>query len=142
MVQRESLFVYTDDERKVRARIDHDRIVNSGLRYEVVTPTDPERILTVQFAAEVDDGEAESLAVAKYRGLKLLSDDIAAMRLAAAQGIVILTTLDLLHEWSARADFESSKKAARSIASRASYSPPKIHPLRDWYLDKISDPSN
>lgn len=53
----------------------------------------------VDFAADVDDGEAQALAIAKNRGFVLLTDDNKAQRLAAEVGVRTTTTVSVLRDW-------------------------------------------
>jgi predicted nucleic acid-binding protein len=95
-----------------------------------------ERGLFVKYARIVDDGEAEALAIAKARGVLLLTDDRAAIRLASDVGIAVETTLDLLESWASNRPAERVSAALKSFAARAQYAPPRGHRLRQWFLSR------
>jgi predicted nucleic acid-binding protein len=46
----------------------------------------------VNFATEVDDGEAQSLAIAKHRGFVFLTDDRKAVKVAQRPDVAVRTT--------------------------------------------------
>ena len=48
--------------------------------------------IAVEFAAQIDDGEASCLAIAKSRGWLVATDDRKAIRLAVKSGISVITT--------------------------------------------------
>ncbi len=55
----------------------------------------------VDFASEMDDGEAQALAIAKHRGFTLLTDDNKAMKVARRPevGVQVATTAEILRAW-------------------------------------------
>lgn len=100
--------------------------------------SETQRVSAVQFAVEVDDGEAEALAVAKDRGVLLITDDTAAIRLARMLNIPFETTLDLLHAWSKDRAADEVRTVLAAVRHRASFAPPRSHPLRSWFLGAIN----
>jgi len=88
----------------------------------------------VRLAQDVDDGEAEALAVAAERAIPILTDDNAAMRLAGSLGIRVVTTLDVLYDWSQNKQPERVRGAVRSMRVLANYAPPRRHARHAWYL--------
>lgn len=85
------------------------------------------------FAQYVDDGEAETIAIAAERGIPLLTDDNGALRLAPTLSIETITTLDLMHAWAQRESNLDVRTALQRMRARANYAPPRKHPLRKWY---------
>jgi predicted nucleic acid-binding protein len=69
----------------------------------VVELTSEEQVLAQEYREKVDDGEADCLAVAVKRGYTLLSDDFAARRLAAKEGVNFSGTLGVLQKLVAQA---------------------------------------
>jgi predicted nucleic acid-binding protein len=69
---------------------------------EVVSPTHTERVKAKELMVDLDRGESDCLAVARARGLVLLTDDRAARHRGVALGIEISGTLGcldmLIHE--------------------------------------------
>jgi predicted nucleic acid-binding protein len=63
---------------------------------QVLEPTDDERRTAIEFARQLDPGEAECLAVALERNCPFLSDDFAARRTAELRGLAVSGTLGVL----------------------------------------------
>jgi len=64
----------------------------------VVTLNDEEQAQAAHYTAVLDPGEAECLAVAKWRAWVFASDDLAARRLAQRQGVAVTGTLGVLQK--------------------------------------------
>jgi predicted nucleic acid-binding protein len=79
----------------------------------------------IRFAVEVDDGEAQVLAVGVHRGLTVATDDRRARGLAAREGIAARTTPDLVLEWArlGGADADAQRQALIDIETRARFRP-------------------
>ncbi len=58
----------------------------------------------IDFASEMDDGEAQALAIAKHRGFILLSDDNKAVKVARRPEVAVKTisTVDILRAWAGK----------------------------------------
>lgn len=119
--------------RKSRLQIDDAELGHSGIAFVHTTLSTAEAALFSQLAVQIDDGEAEALAVAVERGLQLVTDDNAAIRVAAQNGVAVLTTLDLLHKWASSVPISVLKEAARSLRDRGNYFPPRSHLHSAWY---------
>lgn len=89
----------------------------------------------VSFAIELDDGEAQALAIAKNRGFILLTDDKKAGRLAAEMSIVTITTPNVLRDWAERAPERKVRlpEIVRRITTLARFSPPAESPDYEWW---------
>lgn len=121
--------VYVDDVRATRRSIDDAMISGERVLSAAVAMSEEEVAAAVALGVHMDDGEAQTLAVAGRRAVAALSDDPAAARAAPALGIPVETTLDLLFAWSTRKDPERVALAARSLRLRANSVPPRNHPL-------------
>jgi predicted nucleic acid-binding protein len=132
-IKQEALFVYGDVSRKSRIQIDDAELTRNGIAFAHTNLSAAEKLLFSQLSLQIDDGEAEALAVAAQRGLTLLTDDNAAIRVAPQNGVPVLTTLDLLRNWASSASIEDAREAARSLRDRGSYSPPRTHAHASWY---------
>jgi predicted nucleic acid-binding protein len=132
-VRAEMLFVYADDTRTTRVQINDDLLRHEGVQTLQATLTEREIVASVAHATEMDDGEAESLAVAALRSMPLLSDDLAVARVAPRVGVVLETTLELVEAWSKERSVEDVRTALVSLRLRANYAPPRSHPLRAWF---------
>ena len=89
----------------------------------------------VRFAAEVDDGEAQVLAVGLHRQLTVATDDRRARRVATREGVGLVGTPELILEW-ARGGTPSLAKRRSAIVDievRARYRPRPSDPSRaEW----------
>ena len=91
----------------------------------------------VDFATELDDGEAESLALAKNRQLVLLTDDQKSRRVAQRPdvNVQIITTASVLQEWEkmSRTNHKRLKEVISRIRHLARFHPPPGSPDRAWW---------
>lgn len=111
-------------------------LIRAGILNEVeLTPAEEATFVT--FAAHVDDGEARSSAVAAHRGLTLVTDDKASIRLVQglAPPVGVLTTLDWVKRWvdEQAVDDATLGAALRRIEICAHYRPRRTHPLKAWW---------
>lgn len=86
----------------------------------------------VRFAAEVDDGEAQVLAVGLHRRLLVGTDDRRARRVATREGVELVSTPELILQW-ARGGTPSAaeqRSAIVDIEVRARYRPRPSDPSR------------
>jgi len=144
-VQAESLFVKKLDEATggfVREAIDLSELFQSGLLNLVKLESDEEKMLFIQLAAALDDGEAATLAIALNRQMSFVTDDQKAIRIFHQQdaSIAHLTTLDLLKEWMETQNIAvpDSKMILKNILHFANYRPGRQHHLFGWWSKMIS----
>jgi predicted nucleic acid-binding protein len=130
----ESLFIYADHTRTALCKIDDAYLRQQHVPFEAVSLTAMEAVKAVRLAADVDDGEAEALAIASERVIPILTDDNAALRLAPTLGVATITTLDLLYSWAQNREAPRVRTALSSMRVRANYAPPRRHALRQWYI--------
>ncbi|MCO6438138.1 MAG: hypothetical protein J5J06_13675 [Phycisphaerae bacterium] len=137
-VKREALYLAAPhpDEKPMPINIEQ---VIAELRLVVVSPeSEPEFDLYVELAADLDDGEAMGLAIAKQRGLVLMTDERKARARALALGVDVLTTCDVVAAWAAHASAEEVAESIRRIGRLARYSPGSKEPLYDWWMKASS----
>jgi predicted nucleic acid-binding protein len=120
-VSRESIFLRAEQKDLPPQRID-------------LAPFTPEEeALYVALAAELDDGEALSLAISSVRGYGLATDDRKARRIAAEIGSVpLFSTAEILRSISSFTE-ESMRKIICRIEFRARFIPHPSMPLSDWW---------
>jgi predicted nucleic acid-binding protein len=98
----ETLYIRSDDPAQPREAVSIDLWLRSGA-VKIVNPDSPlEEELYVQFAADLDDGEAMSLAICRARGCALATDDRKARRVAsrlALPSVQLLSTSQIVHHW-------------------------------------------
>ena len=92
---------YGPDGVPVLVPLDIQELARVGLLLPERPETELEIDDYVNFACEVDDGEAQALAIAKHRGFVLLTDDRKATRIAERPdvGVRITSTPKILQEW-------------------------------------------
>jgi len=135
----ESIYIYGDDARESRLRIDEELLAQLKLRFRAVSLTDEEIALAVRYSEQVDDGEAQTLAVGATQRVVVLTDDGRAIRYAATLGITTTTTLDIIKAWTAHVEPAQVRLALRAMRSRANYAVPRQHALREWYAEHLED---
>jgi predicted nucleic acid-binding protein len=95
----------------------------------------------VAFASRLDDGEAVCMALAKNRNWSLATDDRLAIKLANEQGVQVLTTAQLLKQWSTHSNASPEKcaTALRNIQRFARFVPRPGSPEADWWRSRLKD---
>lgn len=108
---------------------------SSGLIRECRLETKAEIESYVNFSAEVDDGEASSLAIAKSRKWIIATDDRKAIRLASEAGISVITTPELIERWikATRPSEDEARQTIHAIERFARFRPRRGTPLHDWW---------
>jgi hypothetical protein len=121
--------------------LDFHPLVESGLLLVARPQTDAELADYVDFAAEIDDGEAQALALAKHRNYILLTDDRKATRIANRPdvGVTTITTVSVLQEWQQHVGVAQAE--LRNVITRiqvlARFSPRKDSPDLLWWLAQL-----
>ena len=143
VVTQEALYVWRmTDETEERVRVDLNPLIDDGLIEVMDLESHEEKNTFVDFAAQVDDGEAITCALALNRGLAIATDDRKARRVFAesTDDALLFSTLDLLKTWAEETSTPETelRDALRSIQSGASYIPSIRDPLYEWWLTTIS----
>ena len=92
--------------------------------------------LYVQYAMDLDDGEAMSLAICSARGHAIATDDRKARRIAdRSPKLEVLGTPEILHRWVAvtQPDEQQIRVVVRRIEVCARFRPIANDPLRTWW---------
>lgn len=132
-VSRESLFLRADQRDQPPQRIDLTSLFQRGLLNPCQAQSQEEEALYVALAAELDDGEALSLAISSVRGFGLATDDRKARRIAAEIGSVpLFSTAEILHAVASLGDAKISEMI-RLIEFRGRFAPHPSMPLSDWW---------
>ena len=95
----------------------------------------------VQFATQLDDGEASCLAIAKYRGWTVATDDREAKRIAGESGIAVITTAELVRRWVSN-EYPSDDEVVevlQKIEQLAKFRPRRRSPESDWWHQVLDD---
>lgn len=121
-------------------------LVERGIVEKLDIGSQEEEAELVRFAAELDDGEAHTCALAFTRQGCVATDDKKAIRVLRAawtdrghDGDPVLRTSELLFSWAdarrvARTDLV---RIVRAIARRASYFPPKSDPNFERWIELL-----
>ena len=136
-VSRETMYLRSEGLQGQREPTDLSPLFASGMLQLCDLQGQAEEDLYVGYAADLDDGEAMSLAISQFRGYCLATDDRKTRRLARETGlnIVLLTTAEILRVWA-----EQNKPvpaalatAIQRISSRARFVPPPEDPNYSWW---------
>lgn len=133
VVQRESMFLRSEQSDLPPEQINLDSLFQANVLSPCHAETPEEEALYVSLAAELDDGEALSLAISSMRGYGLATDDRKARRLAQELGSVpIFSTAEILHSLHSL-DKDKIREMIRRIEFRARFTPHSTMPLYDWW---------
>lgn len=145
-VQAEALWVRrggTGDDADARDLVDTATLVAAST-LSVVVLAPPELADFVRFAAEVDDGEAATAALALHRGYDVATDDGKARRLLRTHvpHAHLYSTLDMLKHWADTSSVPAADLRAvlTAVRDRASFLPPKRDELRSWAESILAAP--
>jgi hypothetical protein len=137
---KESLFVYQGGQgpdAHTREAVDLAPAFSVGLLTLVNIETEAEGLDFLAFAAELDDGEAMSCAIAKHRGYAIATDDRKASSVIqrVAPHIQLVTTTSLVRQWAETAELEPPRlrEVLTDIRQRGRFFPPAGDPLRPWW---------
>ena len=133
VVSRESLYLRAEQTGLPPQPIDLNPLFHAGHLHLCSAETPEEESLYVNLAAELDDGEALSLAISSQRGYGLATDDRKARRLAREIGSVpLFSTAEILHSINPLPD-DRLRDFIRQIEVRARFVPHPTMPLSDWW---------
>jgi predicted nucleic acid-binding protein len=137
----EVIYIRADDPAQPAHPVSIEPWISAKLITIVSLEEPKEEDLYVQFASELDDGEAMSLAICRARGYVLATDDRKARRLAGSltpTAVALLSTAEILHSWALEtaAQSEPLRQIIQAIERRARFLPPQGAPFRDWWLSR------
>lgn len=142
VVAKESVYILQpeDDqaEQLVRKEVDMNQYVGRKLVSYCDIQGVYEAELYVQFAVQIDDGEAACLAIAKSRSWILATDDRVARRLATEQSVKVLGTPELVRTWAESNSVSDSEISSviGNIQRYAKYVPRSNVPDAEWWYQK------
>jgi predicted nucleic acid-binding protein len=136
IVKNECLYLRSSDGTKIES-ISPSHWITDGLLSECQLQADEEERFVV-FAAQIDDGEAMSLAIAEGRACALATDDRKACRIATAANIKTISTLQIVQEWSKDKEPLDIAKVLSAIERRARFRPPTDDPQFKWWADSLN----
>jgi len=137
-VQKEALFLRDDTEQSVLVPLNMDDLLAIAQIQVCDLGTDDEEEHFVKLAADLDDGEAMSIAIAASRGMDFASDDQKARRIfkelvPAPQRLTC--TSSILKQWAAVRSVtpQRLRNALRRIAARSRFTPSRRDPNAAWW---------
>ncbi len=137
-VAAEALYLRAERPTDPRTKISLEPLIEGGLLQEHTLQTDQERALYVDLAADLDDGEAMTLAIAYERRITTATDDKKARRIARERfgnDMQVLGTADIINGWAQDQDETSVRAVLRRIETVAQFRPSKDDPLLRWWLN-------
>jgi hypothetical protein len=118
-------------------RFDLQDLVDEALLTVVSADTEAEQNLLVNFAVDLDDGEAVTGAIGVLRTWAIATDDRKALALfgRVAPLIELISTLDMVKHWAAQTarSEDEIKEALENLHVGAPYEPKSSHPLYTWW---------
>ncbi len=142
-VARESEFTreYGPDGIPIDVPFDLTFLIDSRVLRVARPESDAEMEDYVSFATQIDDGEAQALAIAKNRGFLLLTDDRKATRMANRPDVAVttITTVAVLREWQERSGTHKTdiRKIIERIQVLARFIPRRDSPEHAWWLEQL-----
>lgn len=147
VAEREALFVWRrnrTDGKEVQESADLSSLTEEGLIQLMRLEKPAEEASFVALAAELDDGEALTGALAFHRGCAVATDDRKARRVLGqlSPPVELVSTLDILKWWAeeSRIPGDELSAALAETQSSASYIPGVRHPLYEWWRSLVGRP--
>jgi predicted nucleic acid-binding protein len=134
-VSAETLYLRPLDPNSQPELIDLKPFFTKGFLKQCDCSSDEEKQLYVDYASELDDGEAMSLAIAQARNFPLATDEKKTRKIIRRdiKHLRVISTAEILNFWASGADIAEVRRALRAIEIRARFSPPKDDPLLTWW---------
>jgi predicted nucleic acid-binding protein len=121
------------------AVLEFETAITQGLLKVVDFASEEEEESFVNYAADLDDGEAATFAIAVHRKWAVATDDNKAIKFMQKNfsHLQILSIPEIIKYWSEqeRIDFSVLSKVLNTIRIKGRYIPPKNHPLRNWWTN-------
>ena len=140
VVEHEALLIWrpsSTDGRDVREPVDLTSLLEEGLIQLMCLEHPAEEISFIDLAANLDDGEAVTGALAFRRGWSVATDDRKARRVLGqlSPPVELVSTLELLKLWAEEVQVPSDELGAAmaEMQSSASYRPGARDPLYEWW---------
>lgn len=123
-------------------RFDLQGLADKGLLTVVSADSEEEQNLLVNFALDLDDGEAVTGAIGVHRTWAIATDDRKALGLfrRVAPHIELISTLGMVEYWAENTgrNDEEIKEALENLHVGAPYEPKPSHPQYTWWHGYIN----
>lgn len=129
------IWQFAPDGSRSRVPIDLQTPLQEGLLNAVRPESEAELEAYVEFASELDDGEAQAMAIAMHRGFILLTDERKALQIAQRVAVRTITTAQILRQWVEYSAGNARRlpEVLRSIEERARFRPRQDTPDGLWW---------
>lgn len=131
----ESIYLRPLDASQPPEPVTLDPLFASGVLTACDCANDIEEQLYINYALELDDGEAMSLAIAHARNLPLATDEKKARRVIQdnARHLRVISTAEILRAWSTGKTRSEISPVLDAIGIRARFRPPDEDPNLCWW---------
>ena len=140
-VAREAMVLHYAETNE-REKIDLQPLIGKGLLAVLAAESEAEKLRFIELTMNLDDGEAESVAIAEARHFALATDDRKARNLIQREGlnIELWSTCALLQHWQGRSSVADNEMIIilTHILQRARYRPKAGHPHFAWWTSLMS----
>jgi predicted nucleic acid-binding protein len=141
VVAQEALFLH-NTETGERVKIDLQQIIDRGNLEILTVESEAEKLRYIEIALDLDDGEAESIAIAESRSHALATDDKKARNIIQRRGLKIelWSTCGLLRHWQSKCSISDNDLGSvlANISNRAKYRPKLGHPEFEWWAKIVA----
>jgi hypothetical protein len=142
VVDRESIYLRAPDANAPPEDVKLDPFVKSKCLTVYALSGDMEQTLYIDYAVDLDDGEAMSLALAFSRGFSMATDDRKARRIFLEEirdASRLLSTAQILKAWSQKAGLSTGelKKLLLEVSRRGRFSPRPGDPDFSWWSKAV-----
>ena len=143
VVKNESIYLRATDLNAPPEEVKLDAYLESNRLTAFELSSDEEKELYIDYATQLDDGEAMSLALVYSRGFGMASDDRKARRLFTEEiGDLkrLLSTSQILKEWSEKAGMNTAdvKQVLTDVSRRGRFFPNSGDTHFDWWSKAIA----
>jgi predicted nucleic acid-binding protein len=143
VVKNESIYLRATDLNAPPEEVKLEAFLESNRLTVFELSSDEEKELYVDYATQLDDGEAMSLALVYSRGFSMASDDRKARRLFTEEiGDLkrLLSTSQVLKEWSEEVGMNTAdvKQILTDVSRRGRFFPNSADPYFEWWSRAIA----
>lgn len=140
VLEQEALYTWIPDPDgggEQREPVDLSSLVGEGLIQVMPLERAAEQLTFIDLAAQIDDGEAVTGALAFHRGCSVATDDRKARRVLQelVPGVPLVSTLELFKLWAEQGSVTDVELRSAMLAMQtgASYVPGSRDPLYSWW---------
>jgi predicted nucleic acid-binding protein len=142
VVKNESIYLRATDLKAPPDEVKLDGYLESNRLTVFELSSDEEKELYIDYATQLDDGEAMSLALVYSRGVSMASDDRKARRLFTEEigdQKRLLSTAQILKEWSEKIGMNGAelKQVLTEVSRRGRFFPDSGDPHFAWWSKAV-----